>query len=275
MSTDLHLATKVEAIIVAHNSGELLLQAVESVLRDIPAESVHVIDGESTDGSIERLTHDVPGIRVHPVENFGFAAGNNVGIAATSAPFVLLLNPDAELEPGAVAALLEYAHSNPEVGIVGGLVLDPDGGVQDGAWGHDPSLTSAFALRVRRLIRSFGGPPVMRPPAQASDVDWLTGACMLVRRAAIAEVGDMDEGFFLYFEDLDWCRRMRVGGWRVVLQPAARIVHRSGSSGGGSARGQAAYRKSSWRYCDKYGLRVYAMVARIGLVIRGALGGRK
>ncbi len=271
MATPAPSTASLDAIVVAHNSGPLLTRAVESIVTSgIPQEHVVLVDSASADGAVERVSLAFTEIRVRRVENRGFAAANNEGIRMTNAEYVLLLNPDAELEAGALDALLDRAQREPDSGIVGALVLNPDETVQAGAWGRFPSLGTLLTSIPGRLLRTQP-----RAPSTATDVDWVTGACMLVRRAAIDSAGMMDERYFLYYEDADWCKAMHDAGWRVVLEPAARIVHRSGSSGGGmSERGSAEYRKSFYRYCEKHGLRALATTTRIGLAVRTTFGGR-
>ncbi len=236
-----------------------------------------VVDAQSTDGSVEALGVDGKGSRdaVHimRVANNGFAAGNNRGIAAGSAPFVLLLNPDATLGPGALEALLATAEAWPQAAIVGALIRGPAGGVQSGSFGRFPSLPAVAGLHLWRLAQRLRRNTQLSPkaPRRTAPVDWVTGAAMLVRRAAITEVGGLDEGFFLYYEDIDWCRRMRAGGWEILLEPAAKVVHHLGGSEGPRAAISEAYRTSFFRYCDLYGLWGLKAVSRAGLALRRLL----
>jgi GT2 family glycosyltransferase len=261
---------RVEAIIVAHDPGEVLLDAVASAVVETSAAAVLVIDAGSTDGSIERMSIAHPGVRVLPVENRGFAAGNNRGLEATAAPYVLLLNPDAVLAPGALAALVSAMDAEPRTAIVGPKVVDPGGGIQAGSWGRFPTLAVRTGLALRRLARRLTGRrDVPSLPAQRREVDWVTGAAMLVRREAVADAGPMDEAFFLYYEDIEWCHRMRDHGWSVLLEPAATVTHYLGTSAGQGPATAAAYRQSFERYCDLYGLWGLRLAGRIGVALRG------
>jgi N-acetylglucosaminyl-diphospho-decaprenol L-rhamnosyltransferase len=221
-----------DVVIVAHNPGHLLAEAVASAVEQAGAERVWVMDAETADGSVEALQGRPEAVHIVPVPNAGFAAANNRGIGLTDSPFVLLLNPDAVLRPGALDALLATAEANPQAGIVGPLVLNADTSVQANSFGRFPSLATAVGLRLWRIGQRLRGNLNQSPkaPTSAASVDWVTGAAMLVRRTAIDDVGPMDEGFFLYYEDTEWCHRMRDHGWDVLLEPGARVVHHLGGS---------------------------------------------
>lgn len=262
------MVSDIDVIIVAHNSGALLAEAVASAVAEAGEERVWVVDAESVDGSVEAATSRFPSVHVLPVPNRGFSASNNRGIAATSDAFVLLLNPDAVLERGAIAVLRAAMDAVPHAGIVGPAVRDADGSVQAGSFGRFPSLLVRVGIAMRRVMRRFlSRPDVPRLPRQRRRVDWVTGACMLVRRTSIDAVGVMDERFFLYYEDIEWCHRMRDHGWQVLLEPTATAVHHLGKSGGGP-RSRQAYRESFERYCDLYGLWGLRLASRLGLALR-------
>lgn len=247
----------VDVVIVAHNAGDLLGDAVRSAAEQAGASHVWVMDAESTDGSVGRLAAGYPDVHVAAVPNAGFAASNNRGIECGTSEWVLLLNPDAGLMPDALTMMLAAGLSDPRVGVVGPLVINADGTAQANSYGRFPTLARMLALRVWRTAQRARGNRVLSPrvPARAVSVDWVTGAAMLVRRAAIEDVGPMDEKFFLYYEDIDWCHRMWDHSWKVVLEPEARVVHHLGKSGAPSGRVAAAYRQSLDHYCDVYGLK--------------------
>jgi GT2 family glycosyltransferase len=267
----------VDVVIVAHNSGELLERAVASVEPQVERGRVVVVDAESTDNSIAAMLERHPDTRVIPVSNRGFAASNNVGIAATSGGCVLLLNPDAELEEHCLSPLVARIRSNRTAAIVAPKVVNPDGTLQAGSFGQFPTFgrtlighLNRFAHKISRgILKSTGDIPATLP------VDWVTGACMLVRRSAIEKAGPMDEGFFLYYEDVEWCHRMRDNGFTVLIEPIATCVHHRGASGGGdSPAAQKAYRESFYRYCGLYNLHALAFFGRIGVNVRKMMGGR-
>jgi N-acetylglucosaminyl-diphospho-decaprenol L-rhamnosyltransferase len=264
-----------DVVIVAHNSGSLLAEAVSSAVNQAGAGHVWIMDAKSTDGSIAELQRQGYEVNIVPVPNHGFAAANNRGIESTSSPFVLLLNPDAALCPGALSTLLVTAEANPRAGIVGPLILNVDGGVQANSFGRFPSLVSSLSLRLWRIVQRLRGNSSLSPkaPASTAAVDWVTGAAMLVRRAAIADVGLMDEGFFLYYEDTEWCHRMRDHGWEVLVEPGAQVVHHLGGSRATEGAIARAYRASFHHYCDLQGLWGLKLVSRLGLALRRLLGG--
>jgi N-acetylglucosaminyl-diphospho-decaprenol L-rhamnosyltransferase len=266
----------VDVIIVAHNAGAYLEAAVASVEEQVGNGRVVLVDAESADGSVEAVSTASPTTRVITAPNRGFSASNNLGIAATSGEFVLLLNPDAELEPRSLSILVERAHSDARIGMVAPRILNADGSMQRGSFGSFPTLASTLALQIgRRFDRLRGGVGLAASERRISgQVDWVTGAAMLVRRAAIVDVGPMDEGFFLYFEDVEWCHRMRDRGWEVVIEPGASCVHHLGKAGGGPVTASRAYRESFYRYCRIYRLWGLAIAARVGLTVRAAFGGR-
>jgi N-acetylglucosaminyl-diphospho-decaprenol L-rhamnosyltransferase len=265
----------VDVIIVAHDSGKQLEAAVASAESQVDTGRIVVVDAGSIDGAVDAVAAAHPDVRVIRTDNRGFAAGNNAGLIATCGEFVLLLNPDAVLEERCIDPLVARARSNRTAGIVAPRVTDPDGTTQEGSFGPFPNLRKALILRANKLMHRM----MKRKGASlevhgTTPVDWVTGACMLVRRAAIEKVGPMDESFFLYYEDVEWCHRMRDGGWAVLIEPSSVCVHVRGGSGGDSPEALEAYRASFYRYCELYHLRAYAFAARMGLTVRRAAGGR-
>ena len=262
MSIDARAALDVDVIVVAHNAGALLAGAVRTAAEQAGEDRVWVVDAESTDGSVAPVRAAYPETHVLEVPNAGFSASNNRAIERTEGAYVMLLNPDAELAPGALERLVATARDNPRAGIVGALVVNPDGSVQAEGRGHYPSLRRAAGYRLWREWQRIRGNRAMSPrvPRRVTSAQWVTGAGMLVRRRAIDEVGPLDERFFLYLEDVDWCRRMRDSGWRVLVDPEARVVHHLQQSGVQSGVLSNAYVESLMKYCDKYRLRVFKRV---------------
>jgi N-acetylglucosaminyl-diphospho-decaprenol L-rhamnosyltransferase len=226
-------------VIVHYHSLDTLprcLRALAAATSGLEAETV-VLDNDSRDGVEGLLAREFPGVRVvtNP-DNRGFARAVNQGIAATRGEFVLVVNPDCFLEPGAVAAMAAYARAHPRAGVVGPQLRDGNGAIEFSARAF-PDAASFLFNRYSLLTRLFPRNPFSRrylltdwDHATTRDVDWLSGACLLVRRAAIAAVGPMDEGFFMFNEDVDWCRRMKHGGWLVTYLPEARGTHVVGAS---------------------------------------------
>jgi GT2 family glycosyltransferase len=168
----------------------------------------------------------------------GFARAVNQGLAATTGDVALLLNPDCELERGAITALLGHLRAHPRCGLAAPRIHNPDGTLEYSARSYPDHLTFLFN-RYSLLTRLFPANPWSRrylltgwDHESVRDVDWVSGACMAARREAIAQVGPMDEGYFMFNEDVDWCRRMNAAGWRVTYVPQARAVHHVGASKG-------------------------------------------
>lgn len=227
----------VSAIIVNFNAGPLLRGCVDSLLACPLAVEVIVVDNASHDGSLESLP-DSPHIRViRNATNVGFAAACNIGIHASSAPFLLFLNPDCFFEPGAVPALLDGLQSDDRVGMVGGLLVNEDGSEQRGGRRAVPtpwrSFVRAFGLHrfAHRWPKLFYDFHLHKQPLpeEPIEVEAISGACMLVKREVMKEVGLWDEGYVLHCEDLDWCMRFRQIGWKILFVPDARISHALGA----------------------------------------------
>jgi N-acetylglucosaminyl-diphospho-decaprenol L-rhamnosyltransferase len=251
----------VSVVIVNYNAGAALaatLASLPSGLADLEWDCV-VVDNASQDGS-ERVA-EAAGRRVRllrQASNSGFAAGVNAGIAATEAPLVLILNPDCALDAGAVEVLRQELLRSPRCGVVGPRILDPDGALQDSARG-DPNLLTGIFGRTGALSRLLPRLSIVRKNLVAQDaldsgqsstiVDWVSGACMLARREALRQIRGFDEGYFLYWEDADLCRRLRTAGWETRYVPAAVVRHQVGQSSR-TVRGLAnrAFHDSAYRY---------------------------
>ena len=229
----------VSTVIVNYNAGELLVESVSTALPQ--ARRVIVVDNASTDSSMELLAarcKNEPRLEVvHNKINLGFAAACNIGADQCTDQHVFFLNPDCVLEPGSVRRLFQALEDDPEAGMVGGLLVDPDGTEQGGGRRAVPtpwrSFVRAFGLsrfsdRWPRLFFDFHlhKQPL---PSGPIEVEAISGACMLVRRAAMDDAGRWDESYFLHCEDLDFSMSMRLKGWKILFVPDARIVHYKGS----------------------------------------------
>lgn len=273
---------EVSAIIVDYNAGPDLRDALQSLadeLRDIRWDVV-VVDNASSDDSAA-VVSEFPAARlIHNDRNVGFARGVNQGISATSAPLVLIMNPDCRLMPGAFAALRYELEGHPDCAIAGPRILDPDGALQGSARGDPDMLTGLFG-RTALLRRAMPGLAVSRrnvviEHAEHEDslvVDWVSGACMLARRDALNQVHKFDERYFLYWEDADLCRRLRRCGYQVRYVPGATAVHRVGQSSR-TARAAAvrAFHDSAYLYYATYvapgALNPKRLLARVLLSLR-------
>jgi GT2 family glycosyltransferase len=241
-----------------------------------------VVDNASQDGSGAIAQEFAPAVAlVANAANVGFGRAVNQALARVRAPFVLIMNPDCHLQPGAVAALEDELRRRPRCALVGPRILDPDGSVQGSARGDPDMLTGVFGRSavLRRLLPwlavarrnvvdatvTAGGPSVV--------VDWLSGACVLARREALADVGGFDERYFLYWEDADLCRRLRARGHHVRYVPSATAVHRVGhSSRTARASSVRAFHDSAYLYYATHvapgALNPKRLVARALLAVR-------
>ncbi len=250
----------ISVVIVNFNSGTALestLAALPEGLAGIEWDGI-VLDNASSDGS-ERAAEQQERVRVvRQPANVGFAAGMNAGIAATSGPFVLALNPDCRLQPGAARALVHEIQTHPRCAAIAPRILDPGGTLQENARGDPDMLTGLFGRTTIGSRRFPGLAPARRNLLSASlakttesshIVDWVSGACMLARREALDRVGGFDEGYFLFWEDADLCRRLRNAGWEIRYMPAPTVVHDVGQSSR-SARTLAnrEFHRSAYRY---------------------------
>lgn len=229
----------VSLIIVNYNASQWIVACVLSALNQV--DEVIVVDNASTDDSLAKLEAAFPRDRrlkiVRNRVNLGFAAGCNIGAQATAGSHLFFLNPDCVLTADSVKRLLRVLDDNPDVGMVGGLLVNPDGTEQAGGRRAIPtpwrSFVRAFGLsrfadRWPRLFFDFHlhKQPL---PSHPIEVEAISGACVLVRRAAMQDVGHWDEGYFLHCEDLDISMTLRGKGWKIMFVPDARIVHDKGA----------------------------------------------
>ncbi len=225
------------AIVVNYESGPLLLETVRSLLADSAAgePELVVVDNGSSDGSLDTLRGAVPDVRViSPERNVGYAAAANRGIDATTAPFIAVCNSDLRVDAGTAAAMLRRFESDPDLGAAGPLVRDTDGALYPSARSV-PRLRDAVGHGIvglfkpnNRFTRRYR--ELDADPSQPRDVDWVSGALIWLRRAAVDEVDGWDAGYFMYVEDVDLCWRLRRAGWRVAYEPRGRVTHVQGAS---------------------------------------------
>lgn len=250
------MTTLLGAVIVNYNAGPDLRRALESIdCATGGSWQAVVVDNGSTDGS-EAGAAAFPQVRlVRNTENVGFARGVNQAIGECPADRILIMNPDCRLMPDSLPPLMAVLDGDPRCAIVAPLVLDPDGSPQGNARGDPDMLTGLFG-RSSALQRTLPRLDVARRNVVAaaegdasSTVDWVSGACMLVRRDAVVSVGGFDERYFMYWEDADLCRRLRERGHTIRFAPAASAVHRVGqSSRTARARSVRAFHDSAYLY---------------------------
>ena len=216
-------------IVLSYNTRDLTLaclRALDAAAAGLETEII-VVDNASTDNTVSCLTAEFPRVRVianH--ENVGFARGNNLGLAAASGRYRLVLNSDTVAQPGALRVLAEFMDAHPEAGACGPQLLNPDGTLQPS--GRDlPSLWSVFAgmSRLYRLWRRDFYEQRGRDYTQVARVQEVSGAALLVRREAYERTGGFDPRFFAYYEDVDWCKRLGEAGYAIYYVPHARVRH--------------------------------------------------
>ena len=224
-----------DVIVVNYNAGRLLVDCILSVVKSGVARVI-VVDNDSTDDSLEHLKHVVGDERllvINNSKNLGFATACNIGVRASSASQILFLNPDSVLGTGALDRMSDVLDCSESTGMVGSLLNNPDGTEQAGGRRVFPTPKRAFmrAFGLSRFAKYMPGvfsdfllykEPLPNHPIE---VEAISGACMLVKREAMDDVGLWDEGYFLHCEDLDWCMRLRQKGWKVIFVPDATVIH--------------------------------------------------
>jgi Predicted glycosyltransferases len=236
---------KLSIITVSWNTRDLLKRCLDSVrselaLRpDIPVE-VFLVDNDSGDGSAQMVESEHPWVKlVENKENFGFAKANNQALRACSGEFVLLLNPDTEVSPGAIWHLVDFLDSRPSAGVVAPQLLNSDGTVQRSCREFPTFLGMFYELAGLSRLFPVGSESGKKFRAykmldwnhdDERQVDQPEGACLMLRRSVIDDVGLLDEGFFMLFEEVDWCYRIKQNGWEIWFTPAAQITHHYGQS---------------------------------------------
>jgi N-acetylglucosaminyl-diphospho-decaprenol L-rhamnosyltransferase len=221
-------------VVVTYNA----LPWVERALESVRGEETVVVDNGSTDGTVDVVRELFPEAGLIEQANLGLAAGWNVGMAASSGRYFLILNADAWMTEGSLARLVRFADERPECAVVGPRLLNVDGTLQRSVRGV-PTLwrlaTEYFFLRklapASRLLNAFYAGGFAHD--EEREVEVVMGACMLVRREAVEQVGPLDESFFLFSEETDWCQRFREAGWKVLFYPGAECVHVGAASHGG------------------------------------------
>ena len=268
-------ALDLSVVVVNWNTRDLLRDCLGSLFaetRDIDFE-VFVVDNASEDGSVAMVEREFPSVRIvvnH--KNLGFAAANNLALERARGRYVLLLNSDTIVLDGALQKTVRVADERPRAGVLGCRILNPDRSLQPSCFqDHRLSNLVLYMTHLRALFpasRVFGKERMgWWNHADERDVEVVTGAFMLVRKETIDEVGGLDEQFFMYCEETDWCRRIRQAGWKVLFTPEAQIVH---LKGGSSQTSEAMFRQihgSILLYIRKHRARSYYFVcaATMGL----------
>jgi len=265
-------------LIVSFNTCQLTLQAIGSVAASSDVETI-VVDNASRDGSASAIAQQFPHVRlVRCGRNLGFAGGVNRAACEAAGEFLLVLNSDACLQPGALDLMLELMRAEARAALVAPALAYPDGRPQSAAFAFPGLLQIALDLHpVNRLMESRVNGRIRA--SQPRPIDHPLGACMLIRRAAWQQVGPLDEGYFMYLEEIDWCRRAQALGWQIWHLPQALAIHH----GGASTRQQpeamyAQLWRSRLRYYRRFDGPIYNRIVhvliRLGLGRRGAAAER-
>ncbi len=251
-----------EVIIVSHGAEGLLRRCLRSLRENPPAEGarVTVVDSGSPDGTPAMVEREFPDVRLIREANIGFSAANNLALRESVAPAVLLLNPDTEVYPGTLDAALRRLWSEERVGMVGVKLLTESGELDHACKRSFPTPLSALAhfTGLGRRAGSSGALSQYRATHLGDDkpgeVDAVNGAFMLCRAEAVREVGLLDEGYWLYMEDLDWCHRFWDTGWKVFYEPAGVALHVKGGSSAGrrALRQEIAFHRGMGRFYRRF-----------------------
>ena len=243
-----------KAVTVNFNTGERLTECVRVLLSEPLIGEVVVVDNASSDDSLAMLEALRPTATALQIirndENKGFASAVNSGIATDHETDWLVVNPDCMFEAGSIQELRNALHANPDAGMAGPLIVNPDGTEQRGCRRNLPDLASSISRTLGASGFDLTGTLL---PDKPTPVPAISGACMVVRADALADVGLLDEHYFLHCEDLDWCRRFGEVGWQVLFVPAARVIHHQGtSSKGRPVRVLWHKHRGMWHYHCKF-----------------------
>ncbi len=251
----------ISIVIVNWNVKNLLRECLQSIFAsdiDAPPEVI-VVDNASADGSVAMVRAEFPQVTlIASDENLGFARGSNLGASHATGNFLFLLNPDTRLQPDTLRLLRDYLQANPSVGVVAPQLLWADGSIQSSRRRFPTPATMLWESTLleqwfphNRIAARYRLEDI--PPTKTIPVDWAVGAALFLRREIWEQVGGLDESFFMYFEETDWCRRVANAGWKIHYLPMAKVIHYEGqSSGQVIAARMARFQRSKIRYAEKW-----------------------
>lgn len=261
------MPVRVAIVILNYRTSQMTVECLRSIAPEAAlSESLCavVVDNASGDGSPEAISQEIDAnawrwASVLPLAvNGGFSAGNNAGIRTALANhpgirWLVLLNSDTIVQQGALTALIAAAESNPHAGLIGPRLEWPDGKPQVSCFRNISPLTEFLSVAATGpLCRLFGrGEAPIDADPNCEEIEWISFACVALRREAFERVGPMDEGFFLYFEDVDYCRRLRAAGWRIAYASDARVVHLRGGTSPVKALGASRGRRPKYFYASR------------------------
>ena len=243
---------RLSVVFLSYNTRDLTRQALSSVLAAAEGLEVEifVVDNASADGSADMVAEEFPQVKlICNAANVGFSAGNNVALRQVTGEYALLINTDTIVRRDALRTMVAFLDAHPEAGACGCKILDPDGTLQLDSRRGFPTPLAAFC-KMSGLSRLFPKHPLIAhyhmtylDPEQTAEVEVLSGSCMMVRKSAMDQVGLLDEDYFMYGEDIDWCYRFHQAGWKIYYVPTTEIIHFRGESGRGTPL-KILYRKS-------------------------------
>jgi len=265
-------------VIVNWNTKDLLRDCLESVyrtVRDITFEII-LVDNASHDGSVTMAAKDFPGVRIiENSENLGFGAANNQAFAVMKGRYALLLNTDTVLTENSVHELFAFMENHDEAAMAGGQLLNRDGSRQNSIANFPTVLTLLANTSLLEYLFPRRFPSKRYNHKEPLEVESVIGACMLVRKKAINEVGMFDERYFFFFEETDWACQMRAAGWKIYHLPSALIYHLQGQSVGRNVRSRIEFYRSRYKFFNKWKGRSYnvavSLVAFIRLIVNWLL----
>jgi GT2 family glycosyltransferase len=243
-------------IIVNWNTKDLLLRCLNAIYQTVRAVEMEVIvvDNGSKDGSVAAAVERFPKARfIQNQMNLGFARANNQALSVAAGRYLLLLNPDTVVRDRAIENLLSFMEADPKVGVAGGQLINPDGSKQNSIANFPTLATELLNKSLLRWLFPGRFPGKERVYGEPIEVESVIGACMMVRGKTVEEVGPLDEGYFLFLEETDWCYRMKKAGWKVYHVPAAQVYHFQGKSAETDIKGaKIEYYRSRYRFFQKH-----------------------
>lgn len=242
-------------VIVNWNTKALLRDCLRSIyftVKEVSYEII-VVDNASKDGSVSMLRGEFPGVQVlENSENKGFAAANNQAMKIMKGRYALLLNSDTVLTAGAVYELYRFMEGHTDTAMVCGQLLNADGSKQNSIAGFPTLLTLVFNLPLLEVLFPVRYPSKRYDYRNPVEIDSGIGACLMVRKEAIDEVGMLDERYFFFFEETDWALQMKTAGWKIYHVPRAKIYHLQGQSIGGNANARITFYRSRYQFFRKW-----------------------
>jgi N-acetylglucosaminyl-diphospho-decaprenol L-rhamnosyltransferase len=285
--------TDLSIIIVSWNVADLLAACLDSILGgDTSGVEIIVVDSASTDQTVALIQQRYPQVKlIAQSENLGFVRCNNIGLHEARGRYMLLLNPDTEIIDNALAQMVQYMDAHPEIGIIGPQTLNTDGTTQS-TRRRFPTLALAFFEST--WLQPYAPKHMLdqyyvtdQPDDGIFEVDWVQGSALMARREVYEQIGGLDEGYVMFSEELDWCRRAKDAGWRVAYLGTAKIVHHGGKSTDQVvARRHVHFQESKLRYFRKFhgpfaanGLRLFLLASYVWQIAleggKGLLGHKR